>query len=30
MQKFEQFAESPGSDQNLATETRRPLKNWIH
>jgi hypothetical protein len=30
MQKFEEFAKSPGSGQNLATETRRPLKNWIH
>jgi hypothetical protein len=29
MQKFEQFAESRGCGQNLATETRRPLKNWI-
>jgi hypothetical protein len=28
--KFEEFAESPRSGQNLATETRRPLKNWIH
>ncbi len=30
MRKFEQIAEPPGVGQNLATETRRPLKNWIH
>jgi hypothetical protein len=30
MQEFEQFAKSAGSSQNLATQTRRPQKNWIH
>jgi len=30
MRKFEESVESPGSSHDNVTETRRPLKNWIH
>jgi hypothetical protein len=30
MRKFEKSVESLVSDQDNATETRRPLKNWIY